>query len=303
MKEKTFQILHFKEMNTLYEYINVSVCTQNPNLHIYKFSDFTQDSLKVMKPHSKDFHQVSFITGFGDSQLNINQSKVQKVNAVLYFISPQHIYSWVRDPKIEGFILNFKQSLLPFKPAEFQERFRYFNLDELNAIPISQDQIERVIELFNDLYKEYNEPRTAFSQEILQHYLLALLYKCLNLFDSRTEEMHKSQTNDGIFYKFQNLINNYYLTKRSVKEYSELLHITPNHLSETIKKSTGQNALHFINERLLLEAKNLLVYGIDDIKGIAYMLNFASPSHFGKFFKKHTGQTPLQYREQYTSKK
>ncbi|PRX56953.1 helix-turn-helix domain-containing protein [Flagellimonas meridianipacifica] len=296
-------ILNFREMNDLYQYINVPVQTTNPNLHIYRFSDFTKDSIESIQPHTKDFHQVSFIQGFGSSELNINHQKVNELNSVLYFISPNHVYSWVRDQNIEGYILNFKQDYLSKEPADFQSEFLFFELDKLNAIPIDQEENQRVVDIFDEFFSEYHQPRNSFSEKILRHYLQVVLYKCLDLYRRREKTIEALPKNQGLFVKYKNLINNYYLSKRSIKEYAALLNVTPNHLSETIKSSTGKNALYYINQRLLLEAKNLLRYGHEDIKQIAYTLNFASPSHFGKFFKKQTRQTPATYRKEHQSQK
>ncbi|WP_298549097.1 AraC family transcriptional regulator [uncultured Aquimarina sp.] len=290
-------------MNDLYRHINVPVQTSNSSLHIYRFSDFTKDSIESIQPHTKDFHQVSFILGFGNSELNINDQKVNDLNSVLYFISPNHIYSWVRDQKIDGYILNFKQGFLPIKPEDFQGQFSFFRLDKLNAIPIEPEEKQRVIDIFEEFYSEYHQPRNSFSEEILRHYLQVVLYKCLDLYKKRVRTVDELPKNQGLFVKYQNLINNYYLSKRSIKEYAALLNVTPNHLSDAIKSSTGKNALYYINQRLLLEAKNLLKYGNEDIKQIAYTLNFASPSHFGKFFKKNTLKTPANYRKEHQSEK
>ena len=296
-------ILNFREMNDLYRHINVPIQTSNPNLHIYRFSDFTQDSIKSIQPHTKDFYQISFIQGFGKSELNINHQKVNDINCVLYFISPNHIYSWVRDQDIDGYILNFKQDYLLGAPQDFHSRFLFFGLNNFNAIPITDEDKQRVINIFEEFYSEYHKPKNSFSEEILKHYLQVVLYKCLDLYKKRQSTIDKLPKNQRLFVKYQNLINNYYLSKRSIKAYATLLNITPNHLSDAIKSSTGKNALHYINQRLLLEAKNLLKYGNEDIKQVAYTLNFASPSHFGKFFKKHTLKTPANYRKEAQSKK
>ncbi len=285
-------------MNDLYGHINVPVRTANPNLHIYRFSDFTKDSIELIQPHTKEFHQVSFIQRFGNSELNINDQRVNDLKSVLYFVSPNHIYSWVRDQNIDGYILNFKQDNLSVKPKDFKKQFLFFELDRFNAIPIEEEEKQSVIAIFEEFYSEYHQPRNSFSEEILGHCLQVLLYKCLDLYKKRERTVDELPKNQGLFMKYQNLVNNYYLSKRSIKEYAKLLNITPNHLSDAIKSSTGKNALHYINQRLLLEAKNQLKYGHEDMKQIAYTLNFASPSHFGKFFKKHTLKTPATYRKE-----
>lgn len=100
-----------------------------------------------------------------------------------------------------------------------------------------------------------------------------------------------------LFKNYLTLINTHYIEKRQVEAYAEMLFVTPNHLSQTIKSVSGKNALHFINERLLTEARSLISYTELSIAEIAYKLDFSDPSNFGKFFKKQLGMTPFEFRE------
>jgi AraC-like DNA-binding protein len=77
-----------------------------------------------------------------------------------------------------------------------------------------------------------------------------------------------------------------------------MLHVTTNHLNETVKGTLGQPAGMIIRERLLLEAKRLLRYSDSPVAEIATHLNFEDPSYFSRFFKKHTGFSPSEFREQ-----
>jgi AraC-like DNA-binding protein len=81
-----------------------------------------------------------------------------------------------------------------------------------------------------------------------------------------------------------------------VKEYADLLAVTPNHLSQSIKSVAGKNALSYIGDRLLSEAKSLIQYTDFDIAEIAYQLGFSDPANFGKFFKKEMRMSPSDYR-------
>jgi AraC family transcriptional activator of pobA len=76
-----------------------------------------------------------------------------------------------------------------------------------------------------------------------------------------------------------------------------MLFISSNHLSQSIKSVSGKNALSYINERVLTEAKSFIIYTDFSIAEIAYKLNFSDPANFGKFFKKQMGVTPLKFPE------
>ena len=77
-----------------------------------------------------------------------------------------------------------------------------------------------------------------------------------------------------------------------------MLHVTANHLSQSIKLASARNASAYINERLLNEAKSIIRFTDLDLAQLAYQLNFSDLANFGKFFKKHTNKTPLEYRKE-----
>ena len=78
--------------------------------------------------------------------------------------------------------------------------------------------------------------------------------------------------------------------------YADKLCLTPKYLSKLIKQASGRSAPDWIDEFVILEAKNLLKYTDLAIKEIVYKLHFPNQSVFFKFFKAHTGLTPSDYR-------
>jgi AraC-like DNA-binding protein len=128
--------------------------------------------------------------------------------------------------------------------------------------------------------------------------LLALLYQ-LKDFTTAFQQWEESFTTPQqiLLRKFIQLVNNFYIEKRTIEDYAAMLHVTPNYLSQTVKTASDKNALSYINERMLEEAKSIIQFTDLDIAEIAYRLNFSDPANFGKFFKKHTNQTPLEFRK------
>ncbi len=96
---------------------------------------------------------------------------------------------------------------------------------------------------------------------------------------------------------------NFLLTKnikhsRSVKYYADRLAISTKKLNSMLKEYTGKRAKEYIEERIISDAKKLLLETPDTIKQISYTMGFTEPTNFNKFFKKYNSITPLQYREQ-----
>ena len=88
----------------------------------------------------------------------------------------------------------------------------------------------------------------------------------------------------------------HYMQQRSVGFYAGQLNLTPKYLTTLIRKTSGRTAVEWIDDYVVLEAKNLLKYSTMSIQEIAYYLNFSNQSFFGKYFKSHTGMTPSAYR-------
>jgi len=76
------------------------------------------------------------------------------------------------------------------------------------------------------------------------------------------------------------------------------LAIHTNHLNRTLKEATGKTTTGHIAERIIIEAKALLLHSNWDVAQISYSLGFGHTSNFNIFFRKQTGQTPHRFRMQ-----
>jgi AraC-like DNA-binding protein len=82
----------------------------------------------------------------------------------------------------------------------------------------------------------------------------------------------------------------------TVKYLAEQVHLSPNYLSDLLKKETGMNAKDRIHYHLIEEAKNLLLSTDKTVGALAFDLGFEYPQYFSRLFKSKTGMTPLEYR-------
>jgi AraC family transcriptional regulator, transcriptional activator of pobA len=98
--------------------------------------------------------------------------------------------------------------------------------------------------------------------------------------------------------RFLCLVGENYKSLSSVSDYAARLEVTASHLNETVRRTMRKTAGQVIRERLLLEAKRLLLHSDLSVSEIAYHLSFEDPSYFARFFRKHTGQAPAEFRAQ-----
>ena len=139
---------------------------------------------------------------------------------------------------------------------------------------------------------------TMYKKEALLSTLSAMFYLLMGVWRRRNESSDLAQSNRSkiIFDRFIKLVSEYHTRYRNVGFYADKLCLTPKYLSKLIKNATGKSAPDWIDQYVILEAKNLLKYSGVTIKEIVYRLNFPNQSVFYKFFKARTGMTPTEYR-------
>ena len=87
-------------------------------------------------------------------------------------------------------------------------------------------------------------------------------------------------------------------TKLSIGQVATELGITPVHLNRICKNISGKSASELVQAFILEEARKYLTYTSYSISEIAYLLNFEYSNYFARFFRKHLGMSPRQFREQ-----
>lgn len=123
---------------------------------------------------------------------------------------------------------------------------------------------------------------------------------------TKSVELLNKRNGSALNNRDEILFNEFYLllTKniehsRSVKYYAYLLAVSTKKLNNITKAYCGKTAKEFIEEKVIIDSKIMLLNSADTVKQISYKLGFTEPTNFNKFFKKLTTTTPLQYREQH----
>lgn len=105
--------------------------------------------------------------------------------------------------------------------------------------------------------------------------------------------------NHAIYHEFCNLLAIHYREQHEVAFYAEKAHLTTRHFSVVIKEVVGVSASDYIEQYLIMQAKNLLSSRVDlSVQQISDHLGYADSSSFCRFFKRATGLSPRQIREQ-----
>lgn len=159
---------------------------------------------------------------------------------------------------------------------------------------------EEVAQIFREhldlLARTYLSFYGKISREVIKHMLFTLVYGLGELYkDIKTKKTILGKS-EQIAHDFTRLVMQHYTRERNVAFYADKLGITQAHLSTTIRQVTGKTCMEIIASMVIMDAKAQLKSTDVTIQDIAYSLNFTNMSFFGKYFKRHVGVGPQEYR-------
>lgn len=139
------------------------------------------------------------------------------------------------------------------------------------------------------------QSENPYRRQMLQHIVKAYLYGIVycaqpNMPVARSRE-------EEITYRFMDLVDIQFRVHHTLSFYAEQLHLSAKYISKCVKQTSGKNALKCITERLMNQAKAMLLIRQNTIAQIGYELGFSDQSAFGKFFHQQEGIGPRKWRE------
>lgn len=251
--------------------------------------------------HALTYYDITFITeGEGRFVLNNQTHKAEPCD--VFFSKPGEIRSWDINNIVNGYALIFEDEFLSsfFKDAQFVQHLSYFSPGkDSSKLHLSDDFYMQIIHLLQSIKKEINarQPKDV-------HILRALLYEVLMLLNRTYQNTvsigsgDRRKENNIYLSRFIKLVEENMREQHSVQYYADRLCITPNYLNEIISSAMPVSAKQYIRNKLMDEAKRLLVYTDQPVSEIALFLHFSTVSYFIRSFRQYTGKTPFMYRQE-----
>lgn len=258
----------------------------------------TKRHYEVKYPHRHDFFEVLYLDK-GSGFIIIDNNKYEIKPPCVFFLSPGQAHKLELSEDIGGYIFIFTSEFYLINRSN-QNRlieFPFFYTILQNNPPLLLDNdndksfIERLFErAVNELSDENN-----WSIELMRSILDLILTFCSVLYPA---DYDFKTTGRGplLVKRFYRLVEENIPKNLSVNQYADLLAVTPNHLTQTLKLLTGKTSNDIIKEKQVLEIKRLLAHTNLNVTEIADQLNFSDQSYFSKFFKRETGLSPNAYR-------
>lgn len=187
----------------------------------------------------------------------------------------------------------FKDIQLP-SPTDY-----YLYVRDNPCISLSGEEQAMLTELCRQMIQKYERAGHPFRVEIVNSMFRVIYCEIAAIYKRNEPIVHEAiSRKDMLFRKFLFLISKNCRRYREVDYYAGELCVTPRYLSSVMKEKSGLCALKWINSAVMRQAKTLLKDRRLSVQQISDELNFANPSFFGQYFKKHAGMTPKKFRDE-----
>ncbi|MBK5721853.1 AraC family transcriptional regulator [Dysgonomonas sp. Marseille-P4677] len=163
---------------------------------------------------------------------------------------------------------------------------------------LQRDEVHRISQYFKLVDSWVQPADKLFRREYVVN-LLRLLY--LDLYNNYISnllaiEVSSYRRKEQLTYDFFLLVMMHFKEYREIAFYADKLRISPKYLTSVIKGVSYRSPKDWIVDYTIMEIKALLKNAALNIQEITVMMNFSSQASMSRFFKKHTGKSPTEYR-------
>lgn len=197
---------------------------------------------------------------------------------------------------LEIFFMGFSSDFINQSNLNKMAVDMHYAAKDCPIMELKEKPVDLLKDYFSLLLKTYDICKQALNRHILNHLLSGIFMGVSAMYKDKVESKTNLSKSEQISKNFSRLVMQNYTRQRSVAWYAKKLGITQAHLSTIVKQTTGKTCIDFITAMVIMDAKAQLKSTDLSIHDIAYSLNFTNMSFFGKYFKRHVGISPLEYR-------
>ncbi|SKB30019.1 AraC-type DNA-binding protein [Salegentibacter holothuriorum] len=257
----------------------------------------------ISRPHKHNFYLcVLFTEGSGIHEIDFNSYTINP--GKVFFLRPGQTHFWKFDSKPEGFIFFHTQEFyeLKFIEHKLNEFPYYYSFQNPPVLKLSTKKSSILKKKFQEIYSEYLKKR-AFRELKIVSLVNTVYIDLLRRYTANIQQENRYSSNYlSILEKADILINEKFHEEKLPNFYARQLNITTKHLNRVIKETLNKTTSELISERVILEAKRLIVHSDENLANIASRLEFSDYSYFSKIFKSKTGLSPINFRKKYLNK-
>ena len=268
--------------------------------NVFNMSD-NSGNMDCMSYSRRDFYKISLINGH--TKFYYADKSVEFEKSALLFANPQIPYSWeVKSESPTGFFCIFTETF--FSQLSHIETYPVFKPGDNPIFELPEDRVAEVSGIYLKMMEEINADFT-YKYDVLRNLVLELIYTALKMQPATSYQYNNSNASMRVASLFTELLERQFpiesvtqsMKLRSPTEFALQLSVHVNHLNRSLKEVTGKTTSQLIRERVIREAKALLMHTDWNISEIAWCLGFEELPHFINYFKKDALLTPKVFRQ------
>jgi AraC-like DNA-binding protein len=221
----------------------------------------------------------------------------------LFFVSPNQYLQIEEAGAGTGYMIFYNRDFYCIQIHDEEvacDGLLYNNIYNVPMTPVSDEQVAVIEYFFRQMEDEF-ELGDSSLEEMIRTYLKQLFIKSTRLWKKQHLDpaMTQEKSDLDFFRRFTVLVEAHYKQKHTVADYAELLFMAPKTITHKFKKLNLPQPNEVIKNRIILEAKRLLVHTSMNAKEIAYQLGYDDPAYFSRQFQVKTGESPSTFRGKY----
>lgn len=274
------------------------------NVLIYEFDESSISERNVEKPARVDAYIILMCLK-GEIYIESKSKKYTLKPGSLYLSSPFTLMHSVSGKESKGFMFAMEgpniSDYVGLSNVALDVLKQLYNYPIVN---LTDDMVENLTHCFKSISKYIQDEKSGkFKSYIVKGAISTFLYMLADYVSTCTAIKSPVKVKDKYSEHFMNFIkvlSKNYTRERDVQFYADKMCLTARHLTTLVRQVSGFTITYWINRFVINDIQYLLTYTKLLIKEISYKLNFPNQSFFCKYFKKHTGMTPLAYRNSNT---
>ncbi|RKO68553.1 helix-turn-helix domain-containing protein [Sphingobacterium puteale] len=249
----------------------------------------------------KQYIKVLLLSKGAKVQVDLAEYSVKQPS--LFFVSPSQHLHIKKLGKEEGHFVFYNRDFYCIQIHDEEvacNGLLFSNIYNMPMVELDNGEIPFFSYIFGQMTDEFGLNDTSL-EEMLRTYLKQLFIKSARLWKKQNLDKELIEQNSDLefFRKFTLLVDEHYKEKHHVADYAELLFMAPKTISHKFKRLNLPQPNDVIKNRILLEAKRLLVHTNLTAKEVGYELGYEDPAYFSRLFVQKSGETPSAFRAKF----
>jgi AraC-like DNA-binding protein len=287
----------------LFKFFKLKDPIRHPLIAVVDFSkvkDHVNEEIRL----TPDFFCVIF-KHYRNNNFIYGRKAIDFQDGSLICLGPNQVIEMNSETETEenkGWGLFFHPDLIRTTPLKDQmKEYTFFSYEVTEALHLSEKERQVLYDCVLKIEAELKENIDPHSQAIIVSTIGLFLNYCTRFYGRQF--ITRKISNNSVILQIEKILSHYFNNDNfdkkglpTVKYLAEQVHLSPDYLSDLLKKETGRNAQDMIHFYLIEEAKTMLIGSDRSVAEIAYSLGFEYPQYFNKLFKQKTGKTPVEFR-------